>query len=489
MRRNFGDDRGTTFALTLRMHRNHLVVLMCSGVCSLAACATEPTDIAADEGTGTDIEALSARYGVDYSFTRPSPTTLNAQGYTFAARYLSDVSEKNLSHAEASALIAAGLDVVSTWEQAADDALGGYTRGRADAETANAQNAADGAPSARPIYFGIDFDATEGQQAVINSYFDGVASVIGRDRTGAYGGYDPIRRLFDAGKIKWGWQTYAWSGGQWDPRAQLRQVQNGIANGQEDEDQAVVADFGQWGHTTIETGPSPKAPPVPTGCGVIAPGHGLSRGQAWGSCEGRFRLTMQADGNLVVYSSGVATWATYTNTGAIVVMQTDGNFVLYDHHSQALWNSQTGGHAGARLAIQTDGNVVVYSGATALWDSATGAMPAAPTGCGEIAPGHGLAIGEALRSCDKRFTLVQQGDGNLVLYGGSTALWNANTYHLGGKRLVMQTDGDLVTYGAAAVWNSHTSNHPGAHLALQDDGNAVIYDGVTALWSTHTGGH
>ncbi|MFI2206441.1 hypothetical protein ACH47Z_37915 [Streptomyces sp. NPDC020192] len=47
----------------------------------------------------------------------------------------------------------------------------------------------------------------------------------------------------------WGWQTYAWSGGNWDSRAQLRQVQNDItvAGHDADLDQAMAADFGQWG--------------------------------------------------------------------------------------------------------------------------------------------------------------------------------------------------------------------------------------------------
>ena len=84
-------------------------------------------------------------------------------------------------------------------------------------------------PGDRPIYFSVDFDATPQQgRAAIDAYFDGVASVLGRARTGAYGGYYVIKRLFDDGKITWGWQTYAWSGGQWDPRAQLRQTQNGV---------------------------------------------------------------------------------------------------------------------------------------------------------------------------------------------------------------------------------------------------------------------
>ena len=204
-----------------------------------------------DPNLGDDVRNVTnIRYGVDYSWARPSLSTLRSQGYTFVVRYLShDTTGKNLSRSEADALIAAGLDIVSNWEDSATDALSGYSRGVSDAQAANAQAANCGAPSNRPIYFSVDFDATPGQQAAINSYFDGVASVIGRDRTGAYGGYYVIQRLFDAGKITWGWQTYAWSGGQWESRAQLRQIQNGILSGQADKDESVAIDFGQWGHT------------------------------------------------------------------------------------------------------------------------------------------------------------------------------------------------------------------------------------------------
>jgi hypothetical protein len=203
-------------------------------------------------GHGDDVGVASAaitpRYGVDYSWARPSPSSLHAQGYTFVARYLSyDTTGKNLSHAEADALIQAGLDIVSDWEEGATDALSGYALGAQEAHSAEQQALADGAPADRPIFFSVDFDATPGDQTAIDSYFDGVASVLGVARTGAYGGYYVIKRLFDAGKIKWGWQTYAWSGGQWDSRAQLRQTQNGIAGGQFDLDEAVADDFGQWG--------------------------------------------------------------------------------------------------------------------------------------------------------------------------------------------------------------------------------------------------
>jgi len=210
---------------------------------AVTSCATQPGD-----GTGADEQDIGASYGVDYSFARPSPATLHAQGYTFAARYLSGVAGKDITSPEATALIGAGLDVVSDWEVSADAALNGFAQGANDAQAAQAEAVGAGMPATRPIYFSIDFDAQPSQQGAIDSYYDGVASVLGRDRTGAYGGIGPISRLFDDGKISWAWQTYAWSAGAWDPRAQLRQIQNGIAGGSEDLDEAVAIDFGQWGH-------------------------------------------------------------------------------------------------------------------------------------------------------------------------------------------------------------------------------------------------
>jgi hypothetical protein len=206
---------------------------------------------APSESTGSSDEALVTATGVDYSWARPSPSGLKSAGYTFACRYLSDdTTGKNLSKSEATALWNAGVDVVANWENSATAALDGYNQGVSDAKAAESQATADGIPAGRPIYFSVDFDATPGDQTAINSYFDGVVSVIGLARAGAYGGYYVIERLFNANKITWGWQTYAWSGGQWDSRAQVRQVQNGITAAGDsdccDEDQAVAADFGQW---------------------------------------------------------------------------------------------------------------------------------------------------------------------------------------------------------------------------------------------------
>ena len=444
------------------------------------------TDNAQDGQTSDDI---SARYGVDYAWARPSPASLRAQGFEFVARYASyDTTGKSLTHAEAAALEAAGLDVVLVWEQAADDSLSGYAKGVSDATAAQQQAVADGQPAGRPIYFAIDFDAQVSQQPAISAYFDGVASVIGHGRTGIYGGFPVVKRLFDAGKVTYGWQAYAWSYGMWDGRAQLRQIPGSVDGGSLDKDQAIADDYGQWGFD--DSGPAPAHPLPPTSCGTIAAGHGLARGESWGSCDDRFELAMQTDGNLVLYSDGVALWATGTNgKGDVVVMQPDGNLVLYSDHSRALFASGTAGHAGAHLQIQDDGNAVVYDGGKAVWASNTGGMPAKPTACGAIGSDRGLTIGESLASCDGHHVLVQQADGNLVLYHDGAATWSSRTNGTTGRRAVMQTDGNFVVYDdTAAVWASGTSGHSGATLAVQDDGNLVVYHAGTALWASGTRG-
>jgi hypothetical protein len=165
---------------------------------------------------------------VDYSYARPDPAYIKAQGFGGVMRYLSPTPGKNLSAGERDALFAQGLGIGLVWESTANRDLSGNLAGENDAKAAIGQANSLGFTGA--IYFAVDFDAAESDQAVIDSYFDGVNRIIDPNRVGGYGGYYVIKRLFDHGKIKWGWQTYAWSGGQWDPRAQIRQVKNGQWN-------------------------------------------------------------------------------------------------------------------------------------------------------------------------------------------------------------------------------------------------------------------
>lgn len=188
-------------------------------------------------------------FGVDYAWGRPGASALRKAGAVFVCRYLShDTTGKNLTAAEARELSAAGLWLVVVWESTASRALSGRDGGAADARDAAAQAKACGMPADRPVYFAVDFDATPEQQAAINAYADGAASVLGRGRVGLYGGYWPVKRAFDAKKITFGWQTYAWSGGDWDSRAQLRQYSNDhrINGVGVDYDRAVHDDYGQW---------------------------------------------------------------------------------------------------------------------------------------------------------------------------------------------------------------------------------------------------
>ena len=100
---------------------------------------------------------------------------------------------------------------------------------------------------------------------------------------------------------------------------------------------------------------------------------------------------------------------------------------------------------------------------------------------------QGLSAGESLKSCDGRFKLSMQKDGNLVLYGPPGALWSSKTNGTPANWAVMQKDGNFVVYnGTTAYWDTKTNQHPGAYLFVQNDGDMVVYQGSTALWSTGT---
>jgi len=187
-------------------------------------------------------------FGLD-CVTVPPIADMKAAGVSFVGRYLSYINNltqvKLLTPPEAKALSEAGISIVSNYEWYASRATEGFTAGRADAQIAATQHAECGGPGDRPIYFSVDID-TSG--SFVAAYFQGVISAIGRARTGAYGSYRVIGDLFNAGLISWGWQTYAWSGGQWEPRAHIQQYLNGVSmSGHSvDYDRSIKSDYGQW---------------------------------------------------------------------------------------------------------------------------------------------------------------------------------------------------------------------------------------------------
>ena len=201
------------------------------------------------------------------------------------------------------------------------------------------------------------------------------------------------------------------------------------------------------------------------------------------SPDGVYRLIMQGDGNLVLYKGAAALWSTQTdgNTGAYTVMQGDGNLVVYAG-GVAKWNSHTNGFSGAHLALQNDSNLVIYGSGHPLWDRGRGYLG------DSLRAGWTLTAGASLLSADRQYRLIMQGDGNLVLYKGSAALWSTQTDGNTGAYAMMQGDGNLVVYaGGVAKWNSQTNGFNGAYLSLQNDSNLVVYGGGHPLWDRHTG--
>nr|AAP20877.1 lectin [Lycoris radiata] len=78
---------------------------------------------------------------------------------------------------------------------------------------------------------------------------------------------------------------------------------------------------------------------------------------------------MQEDCNLVLYDVDKPIWATNTgglSSGCHLSMQSDGNLVVYSPQNRPIWASDTGGQNDANyvLILQKDRNVVIYGPAT-----------------------------------------------------------------------------------------------------------------------------
>ncbi len=219
------------------------------------------------------------------------------------------------------------------------------------------------------------------------------------------------------------------------------------------------------------------------GSNTLLPGQILLAGHYIMSNNVRYVLTMQSDGNLVLYGDGpVALWSSRTSGlgGTGVVMQSDGNLVMYNSVGKAIWNSQTGGQGISQVNVQSDGNTVIYnSNSAAIWNTKTGGhIENTYYGKNKLETYERLKKGQYLRSADKKYVAVLQNDGNFVVYGpGYNVLWSSKTSSTMEESLIMQDDGNLVLYDQSGdpLWDSNTFDNGFSYVILQNDNNLVIY--------------
>ena len=118
-------------------------------------------------------------------------------------------------------------------------------------------------------------------------------------------------------------------------------------------------------------------PATPTACGTLHAGEGFTVGRSLSSCDGRFRLTLNSSGNLVLNQGTKVLWnagTTGTNRYALEMM-TNGDLVLWDSTSHRIWGTNTAwyGDPGTEyLHLGNDGNLGVYTASgAAVWTTNT----------------------------------------------------------------------------------------------------------------------
>lgn len=169
--------------------------------------------------------------GIDCAvpLTADKAKAMAAAGMRFVCRYLvpASMAWKRLTRAEAEAITAAGLKIVSVFQRGTNDAKGGAANGTRDGKAAFQEAKAIGQSSGTAIYFAVDYDAQPADYGAIEAYLRAAAKEIPGYLIGVYGSYAVVEEMARRGACQRFWQTYAWSKGQLSKSANLYQYKNG----------------------------------------------------------------------------------------------------------------------------------------------------------------------------------------------------------------------------------------------------------------------
>jgi hypothetical protein len=164
-------------------------------------------------------------FGVDYAWGKVPYDALKKAGVKYALRYISHDTGKDLSLAEKRALHARGIKVGLVFETTAKRALAGKDAGAWDARFSRDRCKSLGLADI-PVFFAVDWDATDADKPHIAEYLRGAVSVLGRERVGVYGSFYVVGYMASHDVCDYLWQTYAWSGGFEHDQAHVLQYSN-----------------------------------------------------------------------------------------------------------------------------------------------------------------------------------------------------------------------------------------------------------------------
>lgn len=248
--------------------------------------------------------------------------------------------------------------------------------------------------------------------------------------------------------------------------------------------------------------PSPK-PEAQKTIWVFAKGSKFESGTSY--FTKKHELTMQPDGNLVVYKwSGKnnngnrdgAIWASNTsnnNSYADLKFTQSGNLVMHNFFGEVVWQSNTAYTGGEYLVLKEDGELqIVNKSSDVIWSSKTGGKSFPDEINISTSNGDRYLRSSYAPILTKKLALIMQKDGNLVLYNrvNSKPIWASGTNGKGKDNYaVFQRDGNLVIYdrNRTPIWSSGTYNKGVDTYKFQNDGNFVIYrQGGRAVWASNT---
>ena len=204
--------------------------------------------------------------GVDYSAARYTSDQLKAAGVAAVGRYLTGLYA--ISRDELIELVDGGIAVWFIFEQGINNVAGGIPQGVTDAKAANTALGALELPATQPVYFTIDEDLENPQEAV--PYFQGIVSVRAAWTDGDYAEGAVCELLQADGLAAFPWQSESTGfvgNATTLPITALQQKYVGAPLPDTDLDLILKSDFGQYPRpAAVPSSPTGGVYMIPTGC-------------------------------------------------------------------------------------------------------------------------------------------------------------------------------------------------------------------------------